>query len=386
VRIVTVVDTGDDADVVERVVSHALVFSDVVLTRSAAATDDTRAILAGLLRRGTALVVFDAERWPGVDDADDGDFWRNLRRHFDPDLVIRLGRREFAPFTSRADLERGAAERMMPGRILRRDQLEAIDAPRPHGGSGPVPQATSPPAPQSAEARLAPGIWSAAAHAQDLYVDVPPFQYAAERYAPESVLDIGCGLGAYLALFQEQGTATVRGIDGFSDTDAVLCPRAYSQHDLRSPLDLGRTFDVVLCVEVIEHLEAEHETTLLDTIRRHARTRIMFSAAQPGQPGRHHVNCRPIGHWLTRWRLVGWEPDIPDTVAARSLATYIWFRRNLLILRPSHLCSPGWLSDTDLIGREAGAMRWYGQRPAVHLRPFEEPLAPLDRTASRGGG
>jgi SAM-dependent methyltransferase len=451
-RIVTVIDTRDDADIVRRAVAHALGLSDLVLVRSAGTGDDTRSLLAGLLRQGLPLVVFDAPAWPEAGEPGDGDFWRNVRRHFDPDIVVRLRRREFVVTASRDVLERAVTPeessraRPMPrhpspmsaqtpgtptwvaGRLLSRRDLEALDGvapgghgaqvpddaiegvaiavagrsgmpavPEPTGGGvrGDAPWSVRSPAPEDlaqaigrpaahapGDSRAAsadtPGVWAPARHVAELYVDCPPFQYVAERYSPRSVLDIGCGLGAYLRLFRALGAHELRGVDGFADTGEVLEPAGYTQHDLRRPLGLGVTFDLVICAEVIEHVDAAYETTLLESIRRHARDLILFSAAHPGQPGRGHVNCRPVEHWLEYWRAAGWDVDLVDTIAARSLASYLWFRRNLLVLRPAGRHRPGLLDRRDLDSREAD-VRWFAQRPAVHVRPFEEPLAPIER-------
>lgn len=35
-----------------------------------------------------------------------------------------------------------------------------------------------------------------------------------DLFKPESVVDIGCGLGAWLRAFQEEGAQTLRGLDG----------------------------------------------------------------------------------------------------------------------------------------------------------------------------
>lgn len=84
-----------------------------------------------------------------------------------------------------------------------------------------------------------------------------------------------------------------------SELPAHPCPRArfqiprdsFKAWDLCTPLDLGRRFDLAMCVEVVEHMPAASAATLLHTLVRHADV-VVFSAAIPGQPGTHHVNCR----------------------------------------------------------------------------------------------
>lgn len=161
----------------------------------------------------------------------------------------------------------------------------------------------------------------------------------------------------------------------------MLCPDSYACHDLRQPLDLQRTFDLVVCTEVIEHIDQEFEVTLLETVRRHAGGRILFSAARPGQPGTGHVNCRPAEHWLAYWRSNGWEVNVFDTLAVRSLSTFFWFRRNLFVLQPHGGEPTDWRGSSEVTCAEAGTVKWVAQPPAVHLYPLECRLAPLQRSA-----
>ncbi|HMF68652.1 MAG TPA: class I SAM-dependent methyltransferase, partial [Phyllobacterium sp.] len=185
--------------------------------------------------------------------------------------------------------------------------------------------------------RFAPGTKPKTAftnewHGQNLYVDLPPFRYLADRDRPESVLDIGCGAGAYLKYFAAQGTQQIMGVDGIDGRFGYLKPNEYSKADLTDPLQLNRTFDLVICVEVIDHLPAQSERVLVDSIVRHARDRILFSGARPGQPGVGHINCRPISYWLELFASYGWYPSLFDSLAPRALATFSWFRSNLVVL------------------------------------------------------
>jgi SAM-dependent methyltransferase len=232
---------------------------------------------------------------------------------------------------------------------------------------GPVAPSRSPIMPRES------GVLPAEYHAESLYLDIPPFRFVWEKYRPASVLDVGCGLGGYVKLFADWGAHEVVGVDGFEPTPAYLAGESYIQHDLRTPLDLGRRFDLVVCAEVIEHLDARHEDQLIESLRRHAGALIVFSAARVDQPGRGHVNTRPIEYWMAKWRRVGWRPVPFDTLAMRLLANYFWFRRNLLVL--SSLDDPdrpsGKFTDADLASYEWQRVGWVDQ-PA---RICEYPLA-----------
>ncbi len=224
------------------------------------------------------------------------------------------------------------------------------------------------------------GVLGPSFHLAEFYLDLSPFRYIADRYRPRSVLDVGCGLGAYLLAFERWGAGDITGIDGFESDGAVLVSDRICAATSDRPSILGQTFDLVLCTEVVEHLPASAGQLVLETIARHARDRIVFSAARPGQPGRGHINCQPVEYWIEAWQRLGWTPDVFDSCAMRFLSTYHWFRRNLLVLTRSQAGgATSSLAAADFESFEVGAVPWDAQAPRVHVYPLEEPppaLAP----------
>jgi hypothetical protein len=175
-----------------------------------------------------------------------------------------------------------------------------------------------------------------------------------------------------LVLFKNLGSDTVVGIDGLPYDATALGSEEYTTHDLTQPLELGKLFDLVLCVEVAEHLEEQHEDVLLDSVIRHAVHRIIFSAAEPGQPGNGHINCQPIGHWLARFADRGWIPNLVDSLGVRCLATMSWLRRNLVVLeRGSLAAGADAIAALDAIA--ARPFTWYSQDSGIRATPFTEP-------------
>jgi SAM-dependent methyltransferase len=212
-------------------------------------------------------------------------------------------------------------------------------------------------------------------HRKNLYIDLPPFRHLAERHRPASVLDIGCGSGAYLKYFASHGAHRIMGLDGIEGRFGYLEADEYAQVDLGKPLELAQTFDLVICVEVIEHIPAQSEHILVDSIVRHARERIVFSGARPGQPGVGHINCRPISHWLDLFASAGWHACLFDSLALRSLSTFSWFRSNLVVLTRDGRGAAA--ARERLMELEQQEIKWNKERPAVITHSFTETATKL---------
>src|SRR4051794_1860043 len=79
-----------------------------------------------------------------------------------------------------------------------------------------------------------------------------------ELLEPSSVVDVGCGTGAWLRTFMDLGVTDAVGVDGsFAGDDLVQVPVGHLQiADLSRPVELGRRFDLATSLEVAEHLPA----------------------------------------------------------------------------------------------------------------------------------
>ncbi|NQX01238.1 methyltransferase domain-containing protein, partial [bacterium] len=210
-------------------------------------------------------------------------------------------------------------------------------------------------------------------HFEHLFVDVAPFQFLADRYELRSAVDVGGGIGANLEILRSLGVSEVVGVDGFPGEFSLLAEDEYVQHDLSKPFNLGRTFDIVICTEVAEHLPPGSDMDLIRSLALHAKELILFSAAELGQPGHGHINCKPVGYWLSCWRLVGWEPVLFDSLAFRCAATMSWLRRNPILLRPISREVPASnevCMELEAIG--SLAYSWYSQDPGIRSFALNE--------------
>ena len=120
---------------------------------------------------------------------------------------------------------------------------------------------------------------------------------------PSSVADVGCGTGTFLKVFKEHGVKKVLGIDGpLVNRDKMhIDISEFIEADLEKPLKINGFFDLILCLEVAEHLSADSADTLVSSLVSLGKI-ICFSAAVTMQGGQNHINEQPISYWQKKFR------------------------------------------------------------------------------------
>jgi SAM-dependent methyltransferase len=153
--------------------------------------------------------------------------------------------------------------------------------------------------------------------------------------APRSLLDVGCGTGTWLRAALDCGIPDVFGVDGVALTrERFHAPKTtYRQIDFTQPFALNRRFDVVLCLEVAEHLTAAAAEPFIQSLTRHGDT-ILFSAACPNQPGQHHINCQWPEYWQALFNRSGFAcEDSLRWRIWRDGRIEPWYRQNVFQAR-----------------------------------------------------
>ena len=144
---------------------------------------------------------------------------------------------------------------------------------------------------------------------------------------PTSVLDVGCGVGKSLEYFSNFDIETI----GIENSAIAISKSLFKdkiiKHNLKHQFNLNRSFDLVWCFEVIEHIHPDYEEVFLQNLTSHS-TKILISAAKPGQGGHGHFNEQASEYWLQKFKKLGYSYD--EKFSAKVKATKDSHAENLM--------------------------------------------------------
>jgi SAM-dependent methyltransferase len=191
-----------------------------------------------------------------------------------------------------------------------------------------------------------------------------------ELVQPTSVIDVGCGTGAWLAVFKRHGVAERYGVDGayIDPAQLEIEPSEFLAADLTQPLCIGRQYDLAVSLEVAEHLPESLANQFVQALTRLAPV-VMFSAAVPDQGGEDHINEQWPAYWVERFEANGFAALDPfrRLLWQRSDVEW-WYAQNLLLfVRQDQL--PKYLQSLSKLVKSKDA---HEVLPLVHPRNYQQ--------------
>lgn len=148
-----------------------------------------------------------------------------------------------------------------------------------------------------------------------------------------SVLDVGCGRGAWLAEYRQAGLPRYIGVDGdyVTESSLLIPPSTFVPRDIVHEFDLGERFDLIQCLEVGEHIPTNASRALVQNLIRHGDV-VLFSAAVPGQGGENHINEQPYEFWRTLFAEHRYAPyDFLRPLLRGNSTIEPWYRNNMIL-------------------------------------------------------
>ena len=126
--------------------------------------------------------------------------------------------------------------------------------------------------------------------------------YLSEVFCPQTVLDVGCGRGAWLKVWLELGATETHGYDGpWNRAEHMIDSRIkFRSIDLDGSFSIPQKVDLAMSLEVAEHLKPEVSEAFVHSLTG-CSDAVLFGAAYTGQGGTNHINERPHSYWGHRF-------------------------------------------------------------------------------------
>ncbi|MGY4280796.1 SAM-dependent methyltransferase [Bradyrhizobium sp. LM2.7] len=206
-----------------------------------------------------------------------------------------------------------------------------------------------------------------------------------EMVKPRSVIDIGCGVGTWLAAAKSLGAQTVVGVEGDWVNDARMSiTEPVVLADLEAAIPVSDRFDLALCMEVAEHLSKQRAPSLIADLCRLSDV-VLFGAAVPGQGGNNHINEQWQSYWADLFRSQGRLPhDVVRPKVWNSNKVAFWYKQNALLYMTEQKAAELNCSDTlgnilDVVHptmslREEGPRDLLKKVPRATMRALEKRL------------
>lgn len=173
----------------------------------------------------------------------------------------------------------------------------------------------------------------------------------AEQQNPQSILDVGVGMGQYgfllrtdlekVNLFEINGSdahqrskdqwkITIDGIEGYAGYLTAVHDYSYNNLMIGNALELlptlnDKTYDLVLAVDILEHFEKEQGIAFLQECRRVSRGSVLVST--PKDFIAQEVLANPLENHRSHWsekdlRLCGFDFFLPNAFSLIAIAQY----------------------------------------------------------------
>jgi len=152
------------------------------------------------------------------------------------------------------------------------------------------------------------------------------------KYCITSVLDIGSSVGVNAKWFLDNGidAEAIEGLPEYIEKTVLPRERMHEHDYTLGPYIPDRIFDLGLCTEFVEHVDARYVNNFLETFKKCRY--LLLSHATPGQGGVHHVNEQPTEYWIKHMESIGFIHLTEDSTWMRATGPNTHYGRRTLTL------------------------------------------------------
>lgn len=147
-------------------------------------------------------------------------------------------------------------------------------------------------------------------HLNKTHIDEGTLNHLCRKFDITSMLDIGCGPGDMITHAKERGLTAI-GVDGDYSIQRTEIVHIHDYTTGKWLWNSDMKFDLGWSVEFLEHVEEKYMPFFMHSFARCEY--VVVTAAPPGWPGHHHVNCRDKEYWKGAFAAIGYEYDDQTT-------------------------------------------------------------------------
>ena len=158
-------------------------------------------------------------------------------------------------------------------------------------------------------------------HLNKTHNDRGALTYCINQFKIKSFLDIGCGPGGMVRLAHMRGLHSM-GIDGDwevpKESETYIAIHDFTTGPVPDTQYSQQEFDLGWSIEFLEHVDEKYQDNYMQAF---TRCKIVIcTAAGPGAPGHHNVNCQPQEYWHNIFDRYGftYDPVFTETIRKES--------------------------------------------------------------------
>lgn len=159
-----------------------------------------------------------------------------------------------------------------------------------------------------------------------------------------SVIDVGCGLGIWLAEFERHGVGDYLGIDGdYLARETLRIPEdRFRATDLQALTEVGRRFDLACSLEVAQYLPESCAPQFVSALVKAAPV-VLFSSAIPRQSGTACLNEKYQSYWQSLFAGHGYVAvDCIRPAVHGNADVAWWYKQNTIVYCSPEHCPRGY--------------------------------------------